>query len=87
MNGDTREARINAGAKPVLPVLKALSAARAADSARISRRRLKEAGVDYPLIRGGYKALRQTAIQVTIEQSQNRWCLSAAVPETVKRCW
>lgn len=31
---------------------------------------LKEAGIDYPLIRGGYKALRQTAIQVTIEQSQ-----------------
>ncbi len=36
----------------------------------LPRPRLKEAGIDYPLIRGGYKALRQTAIQVTIEQSQ-----------------
>lgn len=47
-----------------------LCCARGGQRSHISRAWLKEAGIDYPLIRGGYKALRQTAIQVTIEQSQ-----------------
>jgi len=47
-----------------------LCCARGGQRSHIVQQWLKEAGVDYPLIRGGYKALRQTAIQVTIEQSQ-----------------
>ncbi len=31
---------------------------------------LHAAGIDYPLVEGGYKALRQTAIQATIELAQ-----------------
>lgn len=34
------------------------------------QRWLHDAGIDYPLVEGGYKALRQTAIQATIELSQ-----------------
>ncbi|EPX0511045.1 tRNA 2-selenouridine(34) synthase MnmH [Escherichia coli] len=30
----------------------------------------RAAGIDYPLVKGGYKALRQTAIQATIELAQ-----------------
>lgn len=48
---------------------------------------LKEAGIDYPLIRGGYKALRQTAIQVTIEQSQKPMVLIGGCTGNGKRCW
>ncbi len=33
---------------------------------------LHDAGIDYPLVEGGYKALRQTAIQATIELFKNR---------------
>ena len=38
VSGDTREAASTPGAKPALPILRAFSAARAAASARISRR-------------------------------------------------
>ena len=33
---------------------------------------LHESGTDYPLIKGGYKALRQAVIQLTEELVQNR---------------
>ncbi|MFN2084120.1 RHS repeat-associated core domain-containing protein, partial [Escherichia coli] len=33
-------------------------------------KRLNLGGIDYPLVEGGYKALRQTAIQATIELAQ-----------------
>ncbi|MCK7342349.1 tRNA 2-selenouridine(34) synthase MnmH [Enterobacter kobei] len=71
VNGETREARINAWREASLAYPEGyLCCARGGQRSHISQAWLKEAGVDYPLIRGGYKALRQTAIQVTIEQSQ-----------------
>lgn len=51
-----------------------LCCARGGQRSHITQARLKARGVDYPLIAGGYKALRQTAIEVTAEQVQNRWC-------------
>lgn len=71
VNGETREARISAWREASLAHPEGyLCCARGGQRSHISQAWLKEAGVDYPLIRGGYKALRQTAIQVTIEQSQ-----------------
>ena len=71
VNGETREARINAWREASLAHPEGyLCCARGGQRSHISQAWLKEAGIDYPLIRGGYKALRQTAIQVTIEQSQ-----------------
>ena len=71
VSGDTREARINAWREASLAHPEGfLCCARGGQRSHISQAWLKEAGIDYPLIRGGYKALRQTAIQVTIEQSQ-----------------
>lgn len=71
VSGDTRDARINAWREASLAHPEGfLCCARGGQRSHISQAWLKEAGVDYPLIRGGYKALRQTAIQVTIEQSQ-----------------
>ena len=71
VSGDTRDARINAWREASLAHPEGfLCCARGGQRSHISQAWLKEAGIDYPLIRGGYKALRQTAIQVTIEQSQ-----------------
>lgn len=47
-----------------------LCCARGGQRSHIVQRWLHEAGIDYPLVDGGYKALRQTAIQATIELSQ-----------------
>lgn len=47
-----------------------LCCARGSQRSHIVQQWLKEAGVDYPLIVGGYKALRQAAIQATDELVQ-----------------
>jgi tRNA 2-selenouridine synthase len=47
-----------------------LCCARGGQRSHIVQQWLKEAGVDYPLIVGGYKALRQAAIQLTEELVQ-----------------
>lgn len=47
-----------------------LCCARGGQRSHIVQRWLHEAGIDYPLVEGGYKALRQAAIQATIELSQ-----------------
>lgn len=47
-----------------------LCCARGGQRSHIVQRWLHDAGIDYPLVEGGYKALRQTAIQATIELSQ-----------------
>lgn len=47
-----------------------LCCARGGQRSHIVQHWLKEAGVDYPLIEGGYKALRQAAIQATEEKVQ-----------------
>jgi tRNA 2-selenouridine synthase len=51
-----------------------LCCARGGQRSHIVQQWLKEAGVDYPLIVGGYKALRQAAIQATDELVQRRSC-------------
>lgn len=88
VSGETREARINAWREASLAHPEGfLCCARGGQRSHISQAWLKVAGVDYPLIRGGYKALRQTAIQVTSSSRKSRWCLLAAAPETAKPCW
>ncbi len=47
-----------------------LCCARGGQRSHIVQRWLHDAGINYPLVEGGYKALRQTAIQATIELSQ-----------------
>ncbi|EMQ6040342.1 tRNA 2-selenouridine(34) synthase MnmH [Escherichia coli] len=47
-----------------------LCCARGGQRSHIVQRWLHAAGIDYPLVDGGYKALRQTAIQATIELAQ-----------------
>ena len=47
-----------------------LCCARGGQRSHIVQQWLKEAGVDYPLLVGGYKALRQAAIQLTEELVQ-----------------
>ena len=49
-----------------------LCCARGGQRSHIVQQWLKEAGVDYPLIVGGYKALRQAAIQATDELVQKK---------------
>ena len=71
VNGDTREQRIRAWREACLANPQGyLCCARGGQRSHITQAWLKEAGVDYPLIVGGYKALRQTAIRVTQEQVQ-----------------
>ncbi|WP_253378697.1 tRNA 2-selenouridine(34) synthase MnmH [unidentified bacterial endosymbiont] len=71
VNGDTRDARIHAWRETCLAHPGGyLCCARGGQRSHISQAWLKEAGVDYPLVKGGYKALRQTAIQATAEQVQ-----------------
>lgn len=58
VNGETREARINAWREACLVHPEGyLCCARGGQRSHISQAWLKEAGIDYPLIRGGYKAL------------------------------
>ena len=47
-----------------------LCCARGGQRSHIVQSWLHDAGIDYPLVEGGYKALRQTAIQATIELAQ-----------------
>ena len=47
-----------------------LCCARGGQRSHIVQSWLHAAGIDYPLVEGGYKALRQTAIQATIELAQ-----------------
>lgn len=71
VNGDTREQRINAWREACLANPHGyLCCARGGQRSHITQAWLKAAGIDYPLIPGGYKALRQTAIQATAEQVQ-----------------
>lgn len=71
VNGDVREQRINAWREACLQNPNGyLCCARGGQRSHITQAWLKEAGVDYPLIAGGYKALRQAAIQATVEQVQ-----------------
>lgn len=71
VNGATRDARINAWREASLAHPEGyLCCARGGQRSHISQAWLKEAGVDYPLIKGGYKMLRQAAIQATAEQVQ-----------------
>lgn len=50
-----------------------LCCARGGQRSHIVQRWLQETGIDCPLIEGGYKALRQTAIQATWQLAQNRY--------------
>ncbi|STT01880.1 tRNA 2-selenouridine synthase [Klebsiella pneumoniae] len=59
-----------AGSVRPLPARFNLCCARGGQRSHIVQQWLKEAGVDYPLIVGGYKALRQAAIQATDELVQ-----------------
>ncbi|MDR9890828.1 tRNA 2-selenouridine(34) synthase MnmH [Pseudenterobacter timonensis] len=69
--GEVREQRINAWREAAQAHPQGyLCCARGGQRSHIAQAWLKEAGIDYPLIAGGYKALRQTAIQVTEEEVQ-----------------
>lgn len=71
MKGDTREARIQAWREASLANPDGyFCCARGGQRSHIAQAWLKEAGVDYPLVKGGYKMLRQAAIQATVEQVQ-----------------
>ena len=69
--GDTRQQRIAAWLDACRDAPNGyLCCARGGQRSHIAQAWLKEAGVDYPLVKGGYKMLRQTAIQATVEQVQ-----------------
>lgn len=71
VSGETREERLEAWRAACLAHPQGyLCCARGGQRSHIAQAWLKEAGVDYPLIVGGYKALRQAAIQATVEQAQ-----------------
>ena len=67
VNGERREQRIAAGWRPVRIIRRAISAAPGGQRSHIVQQWLRDAGTEYPLITGGYKALRQAVIQVTEE--------------------
>lgn len=69
VSGVTREARIHAWRDACQAHPEGyLCCARGGQRSHIAQAWLKETGVEYPLITGGYKALRQAAIQATDEQ-------------------
>ena len=71
VNGETREQRIHAWREICLANPHSyFCCARGGQRSHIAQAWVKETGIDYPLIAGGYKALRQAAIQVTNEQVQ-----------------
>ncbi|MBM3069766.1 tRNA 2-selenouridine(34) synthase MnmH [Lelliottia sp. RWM.1] len=71
VQGELRESRISAWRDACLANPDGyLCCARGGQRSHITQAWLKEAGVHYPLIAGGYKALRQAAIRVTQEQAQ-----------------
>lgn len=71
VNGETREQRIHAWREICLTNPHGyFCCARGGQRSHIAQAWVKETGIDYPLIAGGYKALRQAAIQATNEQVQ-----------------
>lgn len=69
--GEVREQRINAWREAAQAHPQGyLCCARGGQRSHIAQAWLKKAGIDYPLIAGGYKALRQAAIQATEEEVQ-----------------
>ncbi|QCZ28275.1 tRNA 2-selenouridine(34) synthase MnmH [Leclercia adecarboxylata] len=70
VSGETREQRRRRRAACLARPQGYICCARGGQRSHIVQAWLKEAGVDYPLIRGGYKALRQAAMQATVEQAQ-----------------
>ncbi len=71
VSGETREQRLEAWRAACLAQPHGyLCCARGGQRSHIVQSWLQAAGVDYPLIRGGYKALRQAAMQATVEQVQ-----------------
>lgn len=71
VNGETREQRIHAWREICLANTHGyFCCARGGQRSHIAQAWVKETGIDYPLIAGGYKALRQAAIQATNEQVQ-----------------
>lgn len=66
--GDKRQQRIAAWAEAIRRQPEAyLCCARGGQRSHITQQWLRESGMDLPLIVGGYKALRQTALTVTAE--------------------
>ncbi len=69
--GEIRQQRIDAWRAACLQNPQGiLCCARGGQRSHIVQSWLHAAGIDYPLVEGGYKALRQTAIQAIIELSQ-----------------
>lgn len=65
VSGETRTARLNAWREACLRYPNGyLSCARGGLRSRIVQQWLHDAGIDYPRVEGGYKQLRQAAIQV-----------------------
>lgn len=72
VSGDIRQQRMNARQAACRQHPKGyLCCARGGQRSHIVQQWLRESGIDYPLIKGGYKALRQAAIQITEELVQN----------------
>lgn len=63
-----------------------LCCARGGQRSHIVQSWLHAAGIDYPLVEGGYKALRQTAIQATIELAQKPIVLIGGCTGSGKSC-
>jgi tRNA 2-selenouridine synthase len=71
VNGELREARLQAWLEQATQNPQGyLCCARGGLRSHIVQQWLREAGVDYPLVEGGYKALRQFALQAIEERSQ-----------------
>jgi len=71
VKGEIREQRIHAWREVCLANPHGyFCCARGGQRSHITQAWVKETGIDYPLIAGGYKALRQAAIQATNEQVQ-----------------
>lgn len=72
---------------PVVKILRATYAARGGQRSHIVQQWLHESGTDYPLIQGGYKALRQAVIQLTEELVQKPIVLIGGCTGNGKRSW
>ncbi len=71
MAGEIRQQRMDARRAACLQNPQGiLCCARGGQRSHIVQSWLHAAGIDYPLVEGGYKALRQTTIQATIELAQ-----------------
>ncbi len=65
-----RQQRMDAWRERAWKIRKVFLLRRGGRRSHIVQRWLHEVGINYPLVEGGYKVLRQTAIQATIELSQ-----------------